>query len=71
MCVVPGCDLRDGLEIDHLLPFGEGGITTSLANLVRLCHWHHYLKTHQRHRIERSGRGGTGYRRTMPVGRSR
>ena len=55
-CAVPGCDLRDGLEIDHLLPIGEGGITT-LDNLVRLCHWHHYLKTHHRHRIERSGKG--------------
>ena len=56
ICAVPGCDLRDGLEIDHLLPIGEGGITT-LDNLVRLCHWHHYLKTHHRHRIERSGKG--------------
>jgi len=55
VCVVPGCEVRDGLEIDHVVPFGEGGGTT-LANLVRLCHWHHYLKTHQRHRLERRGR---------------
>ena len=54
-CVVPGCEVREGLEIDHVLPFGEGG-TTSLGNLARLCHWHHYLKTHQRHRLERHGR---------------
>jgi Domain of unknown function (DUF222)/HNH endonuclease len=53
-CAVPGCDVREALEIDHIRPVGDGGMTT-LANLVRLCHWHHYLKTHQRHRIERSG----------------
>ncbi len=56
VCVVPGCGLREGLEIDHLVPFAEGG-ETSLANLVRLCHWHHYLKTHQGHRIEPSDHG--------------
>ncbi len=56
VCVVPGCDVGDGLEIDHLEPFGLGG-ETSLANLVRLCHWHHYLKTHQNHRIVRRNGG--------------
>ena len=53
-CCVPGCDVREALEIDHIHPVAEGGIT-AIENLVRLCHWHHYLKTHQRHRIERSG----------------
>jgi hypothetical protein len=55
-CVVPGCDIREALEIDHVDPFGRGG-PTRLDNLVRLCHWHHYLKTHQRHRIERTDDG--------------
>ena len=45
-CVVPGCDVRDRLEIDHLVSFAEGGPTT-LENLARLCHRHHALKTHQ------------------------
>ena len=45
-CVIPGCDVGDRLEIDHLLAFAEGGPTT-LENLARLCHRHHYLKTHQ------------------------
>ena len=45
-CVIPGCDVRDRLEIDHLLAFAEGGPTT-LDNLARICHRHHYLKTHQ------------------------
>jgi hypothetical protein len=44
-CVIPGCSERKGLEIDHLVPFAEGG-PTSLANLARACHFHHYLKTH-------------------------
>jgi hypothetical protein len=45
-CAVPGCDVREGLEIDHVRPFTEGGPTT-MANLARLCRWHHYLKTHR------------------------
>jgi len=52
ICVVPGCGVREALEIDHVLPFTDGG-PTSLANLARLCHWHHYLKTHQRYRLLR------------------
>ena len=55
VCVVPGCHTRDGLEIDHLVAFAEGG-ATCLANLCRLCRWHHYLKTHQGHRLT----GGPG-----------
>jgi HNH endonuclease len=54
-CVVPGCEVSEALEIDHIVPFSEGG-RTSIDNLARLCHWHHYLKTHQRHRLERHGR---------------
>lgn len=46
-CVVPGCDVSKGLEIDHYkIPFGQGG-PTEPWNLCRLCHWHHYLKTHR------------------------
>jgi hypothetical protein len=45
-CVVPGCDARDDLEIDHLVPFATGG-PTALENLARLCRWHHSLKTHR------------------------
>ena len=56
-CVVPGCGARDDLEIDHLRPFAEGG-PASLANLARLCHWHHYLKTHHGHLLERDEADG-------------
>ena len=45
VCVIPGCAERKGLEIDHLVPFAEGGPST-LDNLVRACHFHHGLKTH-------------------------
>jgi len=73
VCVVPGCGLREGLEIDHVEPFAQGG-PTRLGNLVRLCHWHHYLKTHQRHRLERSEEGwvwlGPGEATAVPPRRS-
>jgi 5-methylcytosine-specific restriction endonuclease McrA len=59
VCVVPGCDARDRLEIDHLVPYVDGG-EASLSNLARLCHWHHYLKTHHGHRLERTGSGDAG-----------
>jgi hypothetical protein len=43
-CVVPGCGVSFGLEIDHILPMAEGGPTT-IDNLALLCHHHHFLKT--------------------------
>ncbi len=55
-CVVPGCGSDLGLEIDHWrVPFAEGG-PTSLANLARLCHHHHFLKTFRGFRLS----GGPG-----------
>jgi hypothetical protein len=50
VCVVDGCDVRDRLEIDHVVPFAEGG-PTSLENLARLCRWHHFLKTYRGFRL--------------------
>jgi hypothetical protein len=61
-CVVPGCDVRDGLETDHrIIPFVDDG-ETALWNLSKLCHWHHYLKTWKGFRIE----GGPGEWRWIP-----
>ena len=61
-CVVPGCDERDDLEIDHLVPYAAGG-ETRLDNLARLCGWHHGLKTHRGWRLK----GGPGrWRFTKP-----
>lgn len=55
VCVVPGCDVMRGLEIDHRVPWAHDG-PTQLDNLARLCGWHHYLKTHQGFRLS----GGPG-----------
>lgn len=52
-CVVPGCHQRDRLEIDHVVPLAAGG-PTSASNLVRLCAWHHHLKTFQGYRLSGS-----------------
>ncbi len=43
-CVVPGCTVTFGLEIDHVVPWAHGG-PTALANLATLCHFHHQQKT--------------------------
>jgi Domain of unknown function (DUF222) len=46
-CVVPGCDVAMGLEIDHWeTAYADGG-PTALANLARLCHFHHAMKTYR------------------------
>ncbi len=56
-CVVPGCDVAMGLEIDHWqTDFGDKG-PTELANLARLCHFHHSMKTYRGFTL----RGGPGY----------
>ena len=53
-CVVPGCGVSYGLEIDHIQEFALGG-PTELANLALLCHHHHYLKTYEGWTLERTG----------------
>jgi Domain of unknown function (DUF222)/HNH endonuclease len=45
-CVVPGCEVRHHLQIDHIKPRHQKG-RNELANLQRLCPYHHYLKTHK------------------------
>jgi len=44
-CIVPGCEMRRGLQIDHHGPYVETRYT-SVGGLARLCRWHHYLKSH-------------------------
>jgi len=51
-CVVPGCDVSWNLEIDHRVPFAQGGRTDE-ENLARLCHAHHRDKTAGRAILER------------------
>ncbi len=53
-CVVPGCTMPYGLEIDHVAPLEFGGVTT-LDNLALLCRHHHRLKTYDGWVLERHG----------------
>lgn len=46
-CVVPGCEVTKGLEIDHYKIAFEHLGPTEMWNLCRLCHWHHQQKTHR------------------------
>lgn len=51
-CRFPGCTrAADRCEIDHAVPWGEGG-STDRANLGPLCRRHHLLKTHAGWSIE-------------------
>ena len=59
-CVVPGCGTSFGLEIDHIVPFAEGGPTT-LDNLALLCHHHHFLKTYEGWVLANEGTGPNGH----------
>jgi len=65
-CVVPGCDVRWPLQIDHIVGVGDKGLTC-LSNLCRLCLWHHYLKTFRDYVLE----GGAGSWRFGPPATSR
>jgi hypothetical protein len=61
-CVIPGCDVREGLQIDHrIIPVVENG-ETALWNLARLCRHHHYLRHHKGFRLE----GGPGDWQWLP-----
>jgi hypothetical protein len=62
VCVVPGCGVANGLEIDHWqIPFSEGG-PTALWNLARLCRFHHQQKTYGGW-VLTGGPGNWGFRR--------
>ena len=62
-CVVPGCEVRHHLEMDHWqVDFAKGGLTT-LANLARLCQKHHDMKTRGLFTLE----GGPGRWAWVPV----
>ena len=53
-CVVPGCGVAYGLEIDHVEPLEFGG-DTRLDNLALLCRHHHRLKTYDGWDLCRTG----------------
>ncbi|MGA2521774.1 MAG: DUF222 domain-containing protein [Acidimicrobiales bacterium] len=50
-CVVPGCTVVHGLEIDHYrTDYAQDG-ATALDNLARLCAFHHFQKTYRGFRL--------------------
>ena len=58
-CVVPGCGVSFGLEIDHVIPVAENG-PTALDNLALLCGHHHFLKTYEGWTLARDGTEADG-----------
>jgi hypothetical protein len=50
-CVVPGCHMRTGLEIDHVDGWAATR-RTKLSGLALLCHFHHHQKTYEGYRLE-------------------
>ncbi len=45
-CVIPGCDVTHGLEIDHVEGWAVTRVTT-LDQVARECAHHHYQKTYE------------------------
>ena len=68
-CRFPGCR-RSGIkgEIDHAIPWEEGG-GTSPSNLGLLCKRHHQLKTHGGWKLESFADGSCEW--TSPLGKKR
>ena len=60
-CIVPRCDVRRNLEIDHRNTFGRTKVT-KLDDLARLCRWHHHQKTF----LGYTYRGGPGTWQWIP-----
>lgn len=51
-CRMPGCRVpADQCQIDHIIPWGEGGLTVAW-NLQCLCQHHHNMKTDGRFRAD-------------------
>ena len=51
-CRVPGCGVRDHLQIHHIESIADGGAAT-LENCVKVCAHHHRLITHHGYELRR------------------
>jgi hypothetical protein len=49
-CVIPGCNVRRGLEIDHVDDWAATRVTR-VDSLARLCRYHHAQKTYEGWRL--------------------
>jgi hypothetical protein len=56
-CVIVGCDVRAGLQIEHRKGFAQLG-PTDLENCGRMCPRHHDMKTYLGFRMVPAGSGG-------------
>lgn len=59
-CVVPGCDVSFGLQIDHRKDFHLLG-PTDLENCARLCKYHHDLKSYGGWHLQRNAEGSWAF----------
>jgi hypothetical protein len=59
-CVVPGCDVSRGLQVDHRKPFAQLG-PTDLDNCGLLCKLHHDMKTYLGYRLDRRADGSWAF----------
>ena len=50
VCVIPGCDVRRGLEIDHVEDWAATRVTR-VDSLARICAHHHRQKTYEGWRL--------------------
>jgi 5-methylcytosine-specific restriction endonuclease McrA len=46
-CGADGCDSRHRLQVHHVVPWSQGGLTNQ-NNLVVLCWFHHQVVVHER-----------------------
>ena len=66
-CVFPGCTRpSQHCDLDHVIPFAQGGETT-VENLAPECRHHHRLKTHTRWQVKPHPTT-RGWRWTSPTG---
>ena len=67
-CRFPGCGRSaDRSDLDHRIPFGQPGGTTTAQNLHVLCRPHHRLKHHGNWQVHPTSDGGEVW--TDPTGR--
>jgi len=65
-CIFPGCTTpAENCDLDHVLPYAQGGGTT-VENLAPECRHHHRLKTHTRWAVKPLPT--RGWRWTSPTG---
>ena len=47
MCQFPGCDKKDNLHFDHIIPISKGGTSISIKNIQLMCAKHNLEKNNK------------------------